>query len=77
MTVESMRREIATKYPGEGWKKKVKNMHESQVIAVYHKFLKEDKKPVKAPKGLSPTYTQISIDDYIIGVDIASGPVSK
>ena len=40
MNVETMRSEIAKVYTGDGWKKKVKNMPENQVVAVYLNFKK-------------------------------------
>ena len=40
MNVETMRREIAKAYTGDAWKRKVKNMPENQVVAVYLNFKK-------------------------------------
>ena len=48
MYVEEMRREIARVYKGKDWDKKVDNMSDNQVIAMYYKFRaggKFDKKP--------------------------------
>ena len=68
-----MRHEIAKVYKGAGWQKKVKKMNEDQVIAIYYKFLANDK--LKAPPkayGFSPAviiiadeYHQISFDDIL------------
>jgi hypothetical protein len=38
-----MRDAITTVYSGPKWKRKVANMDDNQVIAVYHKFLREGK----------------------------------
>ena len=43
MTVSQMRARIAEVYTGKGWKRKVDNMPEYQVIAVYHSFLRSGK----------------------------------
>ena len=43
MTVSQMRSAISNVYSGKGWKEKVSNMPECQVIAVYYKFLNEGK----------------------------------
>lgn len=40
--IESKRAFVADLYPGPGWKKKVKDMPEGQVIAIY---LREQSKP--------------------------------
>ena len=48
MYVEQMRKEIASVYKGKDWSKKVDNMPDNQVIAMYYKFKaggKFDKKP--------------------------------
>ena len=42
MTVNQMRAEVAKLYPGEAWKKKVENMPDYQILALYRrKVLKE------------------------------------
>ena len=43
MTVEQMRAELSRVYAGERWRKKVALMHDNQVIAVYRKFLEENR----------------------------------
>lgn len=45
--IEMKRAFVAGLYPGEGWKKKVKRMPDSQVIAIY---LREQGKPPKNDK---------------------------
>ena len=39
MTIYQMRAAIASVYSGEKWKRKVQNMPEDQIIAVYYSFL--------------------------------------
>lgn len=73
MHINQMRKEIAKVYPGPKWKKRVENMPENQVLAVYNSFLKEgrfNKPPVKNPAPQS-YYKQLTFDDFI------RGPVSK
>lgn len=41
MSVEQMRESILKAYSTDSWKAKVKKMEESQVIAIYYKFLRE------------------------------------
>lgn len=43
MTDYQMRNHIANVYPNKTWYDKVMAMSESQVVALYHKFLKEGK----------------------------------
>ncbi|MBQ8356209.1 MAG: hypothetical protein IJX39_00210 [Clostridia bacterium] len=43
MTVEQMRAELSKVYTGEGWRKKVAHMHDNQIIAIYRKFLEENR----------------------------------
>lgn len=43
MTVENMRTEISHVYKTRSWNKKVDEMYDDQVIAIYHKFLAEGK----------------------------------
>ncbi|MDX9917306.1 MAG: hypothetical protein RBT15_04745 [Gudongella sp.] len=63
MNVETMRIEIAKAYPGLGWKRKVKEMSENQVIAVYHTFQKGNKfKPARKTQ-VGPVYKQLTFDD--------------
>lgn len=43
MSVEQMRHAISKVYIGAKWQNAVSRMSDNQVIAVYHKFLKEHK----------------------------------
>ena len=43
MTVENMKTEISHVYDTRSWQKKVDEMYDDQVIAIYYKFLKEGK----------------------------------
>ena len=43
MNVGQMRIEIAKVYPGMRWQKKVKDMRDDRVIAVYRRLQKEGK----------------------------------
>lgn len=43
MSVTQMRDAITRVYSGPKWKRKVANMDDSQVIAIYNKFLREGK----------------------------------
>lgn len=48
--IDKKRQFVADLYPGEGWKKKVKRMPDSQIIAIYMSEKdKQDPKP-KKPK---------------------------
>lgn len=79
MKVELMRSEIIKVYPGDAWKKRVMKMHDSQVIAIYNSFLKNDrfnKSVITMPKGLgrSESFKQMSMfEDYLLGYDESSG----
>jgi hypothetical protein len=43
VSVELMRKAILKVYPGEKWVHKVSNMSDRQIIAIYYKFLNENK----------------------------------
>ena len=43
MKVSQMRNDVSTAYPGMEWAKKVKNMSDNQVIAVYHKLQRHNR----------------------------------
>lgn len=43
LQISQMREKIREAYSGEGWAKRVRNMPNDQVIALYYKFLKKDK----------------------------------
>ena len=65
MNVETMRREIAKAYTGDAWKRKVKNMPENQVVAVYHNFQKTGRFETNSatkPKG-NGFGRQLTLDD--------------
>lgn len=65
MNTETMRREIAKVCTGAKWQRKVKEMPENQVIAVYHN-LQKNNKLVKARKAqVGPVYTQLTFDDIL------------
>lgn len=60
--VEEMRHDISKVYLSSGWKKKVANMPEKQVMAIYYNFLETGKfghvpKPIK-PKTQEPVVEQ-------------------
>ena len=38
MTIQQMKDEIADVYHTKSWRKKVENMYDDQVIAIYHNF---------------------------------------
>ena len=62
MTVSQMREKITKVYPGETWKRKVINMRDDQVVAIYFHFLETNKfnqKP-KKPKNWSSNFGPIS-----------------
>ena len=67
MSIDFMRRAIADVYPGDEWKDKVAKMWEGQVVAVYHRFLKEgilDNGPDKPkPRGID-RMTEIKDDTF-------------
>lgn len=50
MTVEQMRMAISDCYPGREWSKKVDNMSDGQVIAIYRKFESNGKLDPRHPE---------------------------
>ena len=40
MDIKEMRRYVWKRYPGTNWKEKVLNMHDNQIIAIYHSLIK-------------------------------------
>ncbi len=60
MNVNEMRNYISDRYPGIGWKRKVKYMPDNQVIAIYHSILKRDKK-IEEIKRLDEVEHQMTI----------------
>lgn len=69
MTLDQMREEITTVYPGPNWKLSVQGMSDRQVVAVYKKFLEtgkfEDKFRRTRKKGAEPPCEQITIFDLL------------
>lgn len=74
MSVDRMREAIAEVYDGPKWKKKVANMPDYQVIAVYYSFVENDRFGKNKPKkvqGKKPekkeefTPYQLSFEDII------------
>ncbi len=67
MKIEVMRREISNVYSGEKWKKRVKNMPENQVLAVYNSFVKTDRfekqKEKEKEQKKEPEYKQLTFED--------------
>lgn len=43
LQISQMREKIREVYSGDGWVKRVQNMPNDQVIALYYKFLKQGK----------------------------------
>lgn len=81
MDIEQMRKKISLVYSNKTWETRVKNMGPNQILAVYHRFLKDGRfKGSKAAKSSKPSKlegfkpTQIIFDEYIMGLDLASGP---
>lgn len=70
MNVAMMRTEIIKAYPGESWKKKVKNMPENQVVAIYNSLKKADhlgKQKIKE-QDEQPHFTQLTMDTLYRGL---------
>lgn len=71
MTVENMRREIAHVYDTRSWDRKVDEMYDDQVIAIYYKFQKEGKlnkvlrKEKPQPKTIPINIEQLDIFSLI------------
>ena len=47
MRIDQMREYILSRYPNETWRRKVAKFHDRQVIAVYYKFLNDERKEVE------------------------------
>ena len=81
MTVQQMRDAIVSVYDTSSWKKKVSNMYDDQVIAVYYKFAekgllgkvvrRENPSKVQDGKNTEPKYYQISMDDILNEEELA------
>lgn len=74
MTVQEMKVAISRVYQTESWKKKVKNMHDSQVIAIYHDFynrkilnqvLKKEKPKAAVKDDTKEIHQQLSFFDIL------------
>ena len=49
MTTIQMRQQVAAAYPSQTWKLKVQRMTTDQLIAIYYRFLKENKFVTEKP----------------------------
>lgn len=72
MTVDQMRGEIASVYPGLKWHNRVAGMLDNQVIAIYKTFqangkLESDYIPVRKNKPEDNSYHQMTIFEYMKG----------
>ena len=74
MTVQQMKDAIVAVYDTASWKKKVNNMYDDQVIAIYYNFLNRGilDKVLKRERPMSPVqtelkenYKQMTIFDFI------------
>ena len=71
--VEDMRAYISDVYKGEGWKRRVARMRDSQVMAIYFSFMDritKKKRKGEAQQGFArgisgEVYEQVSFDDYL------------
>lgn len=69
-SIDSKRLAIAEAYPGEKWHKKVKEMPDYQVVAIYNHFLRDGvfEKSRFMRKQKDPNYKQMSLEDF--GIDL-------
>lgn len=74
MTIQQMRDAIANVYKTTSWRKKVSNMYDDQVVAIYHDFYNRGvlnkvlrrERPASASKPKTEDkYQQITIFDFI------------
>lgn len=70
VTVEEMRKYIATKYDSPEWKKQVKDMPDNQVMAIYFKF--QGKKKKRKIKALVPSMPLYEIPERYRGMKFIS-----
>ncbi len=72
--IEQKRIAIAEAYPGERWFKKVKEMPDYQVVAIYNHFLRDGvfakSRFMKASKGRKEEPKQMSLEDF--GIDLGT-----
>ena len=70
MTVDRMREEIIKVYPGPGWRKRVLQMKENQVIAIYKSMSRGDvfrkkAKEQKKKEKMKEQGVQMTIWDFM------------
>lgn len=64
MTVTGMREHISKVYDADKWHRKVLNMPDSQVIAIYHTMVERGQLPIKkSTKKDIPTCEQLNMFD--------------
>lgn len=64
MNFEEMRKYVISSYPGKTWTNKVMNMDHRQVIAIYYKLIKINK---RNKNSCFNNEYQITIDDFLKG----------
>lgn len=62
MHVEAMRREVSNVYMNDTWRKRVKKMPDSQIIAIYKKFQVGGELEKSVKKDQKQHYEQLTID---------------
>ena len=72
MTVEQMREAISDVYISDMWKRKVSNMPEDQVMAIYFNFkekgyLEQPPRDRKPPKEVAREPVQLGMYDFLKG----------
>lgn len=69
MTVQQMRNKIISVYEGMAWRRRVENMPDDQVIAIYYRFLEDGKfNQPKKKKAIESEYDpgiQLTFDFYM------------
>lgn len=48
--IDDMRTAVARKYPGPRWKRKVSDMSDNQIMALYYRFYHSDEEKKEEPK---------------------------
>lgn len=70
--VENLRIAVASAYPGDRWKERVKYMPDNQIIAIYNHFVRDGVfEKIRTPKKPSDGCRQLTLWDY--GIDPAGG----
>ena len=64
-TMNEMRAYISSCYDSMKWKNRVKNMSTANVVAVYKKFKRDNRKPVQP----DPEYHQIDMFEYLYSIN--------